>query len=69
MRYDLDSYREWLSPEDCLKTLVDARLLILTGGEPLIHQHNPGFKEILRAVTNVHVETNGTLPPRTSLQN
>ena len=39
-------------------------LLILSGGEPLIHQANPALAILLDSITHeVHVETNGTLIP------
>lgn len=45
------------------------RLLILSGGEPLIHQRNEALISLLSDHTSseVHVETNGTLAPETWL--
>jgi 7-carboxy-7-deazaguanine synthase len=43
-------------------------LTVITGGEPLIHQNQPGWEELLHALVGRHlrteVETNGTLIPR-----
>jgi 7-carboxy-7-deazaguanine synthase len=41
-------------------------LVVLTGGEPLLHQRSPVFAEILTGLPQdctVQVETNGTIPP------
>ena len=38
-------------------------LVILSGGEPMIHQHNPALHEAIPPGVEVHVETNGTLAP------
>ena len=38
--------------------------LILTGGEPLIHQRSQGLRSLLGELTQeIHVETNGTIKP------
>jgi organic radical activating enzyme len=45
-------------------TAHDTSLLVLSGGEPLIHQGNYALLEALdRLPHDVHVETNGTLTP------
>jgi len=38
-------------------------LLILTGGEPMIHARTPELAELLTHAQRVHVETNGTIIP------
>lgn len=43
-------------------------IVVLSGGEPLIHQRNPALLDTMRAVTDRHctawhVETNGTIAP------
>lgn len=41
-------------------------LTILTGGEPLMHAHNPALHKLLQATSNTttwHIETNGTIIP------
>ena len=43
------------------------RLVVVTGGEPLLHQHQPGWEVLLRTLglagIEVEVETNGTIAP------
>ncbi len=43
------------------------RLVVVTGGEPLLHQHQPGWETLLRTLglagIDVEVETNGTIAP------
>lgn len=45
------------------------QLVVVSGGEPLIHQHKPGLRHLVDQLTNlgyeIHFETNGTLPPAT----
>mgnify|MGYP001101970014 CR=1 FL=1 len=47
-------------------------MLVLTGGEPLLHQHRPAMLDLLTAMHGqrrpVHVETNGTIAPTEQLQ-
>jgi 7-cyano-7-deazaguanosine (preQ0) biosynthesis protein QueE len=41
-----------------------ARLVVLTGGEPLLQQRRPGWSELLRTLRRrIHIETNGTRLP------
>ncbi|WP_256789029.1 7-carboxy-7-deazaguanine synthase QueE [Frankia sp. AvcI1] len=46
---------------------VTTDLVVITGGEPLLHQERPGWTALLRTLTQqqrtIHVETNGTVPP------
>ncbi|MDQ0376508.1 7-carboxy-7-deazaguanine synthase QueE [Amycolatopsis thermophila] len=45
-------------------------LFVLTGGEPLMHQRKPAMDALLAGLTaagEVHVETNGTIPPSGSV--
>lgn len=48
-------------------TSTGATLVVITGGEPLLHQHQPGWVELLVGLTSygmdVEVETNGTITP------
>lgn len=65
-RYDLRAEIARRPAVDLIKQLTGARLLILTGGEPLLHQRSAALRLLVDAVTNsgeVHVETNGTVPP------
>ncbi|WP_309030778.1 7-carboxy-7-deazaguanine synthase QueE [Streptomyces alfalfae] len=47
----------------------DPGIVVITGGEPLLHQHRPGWAALLEALNDagveVEVETNGTLAPTT----
>ncbi|RLU81211.1 radical SAM protein [Streptomyces griseocarneus] len=42
-------------------------LVVITGGEPLLHQRQPGWDALLehlaRAGVDIEIETNGTVPP------
>jgi organic radical activating enzyme len=42
-------------------------LVVITGGEPLLHQHQPGWQDLLRALrtaeVDIEIETNGTVVP------
>ncbi|MFF5422203.1 7-carboxy-7-deazaguanine synthase QueE [Streptomyces sp. NPDC002409] len=47
--------------------LGDPGMIVITGGEPLLHQHQPGWCSLLVALTGagteIEVETNGTQTP------
>lgn len=43
--------------------LAPAQLVVISGGEPLMHQGRAAFVELLRAPHEWHVETNGTIAP------
>jgi 7-carboxy-7-deazaguanine synthase len=68
-RYDLRAEIRRTSVEEVRGALdaAAAPLLILTGGEPLLHQHTAGWKELVTAAhlrgMRVEVETNGTKCP------
>lgn len=49
--------------DELVQLLPSSGLLVLSGGEPLIHQGNPVLQEALDNELEVHVETNGTLIP------
>lgn len=46
---------------------MDVPLIIISGGEPLLHQYQPAWRELLNGLAargiEVHVETNGTRAP------
>jgi organic radical activating enzyme len=54
---------------------IPAQITVLTGGEPLLHQRKAAFEYLLgmlakppgRALGEVHVETNGTIAPTTTV--
>ena len=69
-RYNVDAECPPVTAEHLTRTLIDAApsLVVLSGGEPLIHQRNPALLDTMRSVTDGcgtrwHVETNGTLTP------
>ena len=55
------------SVEGALRTIPAQSLVVLTGGEPLMHAKRPGFTTLLYMLQargcEVHVETNGTIAP------
>lgn len=66
-RFDLRQEIASIPVEDILDTLPDCDEVVLTGGEPLLNQHNPAWAELLRALSSrsvfINVETNGTIVP------
>ena len=72
--HDLRAESRHMTVEEILKSIegVNARLVILTGGEPLLQQHRRAFRDLLRhlhgAGITVHVETNGTVVPNAVAQ-
>lgn len=70
-RFDL---RKELTPRtaaDIACELTPGLDLVLSGGEPMLHQHNAGLLYVLDAAQaagcRVHIETNGTLSPTPAL--
>lgn len=66
-RYDL---RKEISPrtvDEILATIPDVDEVVLTGGEPLLHQNNPAWAHLLRSLSSrsifICIETNGTIAP------
>lgn len=68
-RYDLRAQGRRMPVDDiAVGALVGgARLVVITGGEPLLHRHTAGWARLLQTLqaagVEVEVETNGTLPP------
>lgn len=66
-RYDLRKEIKPKSVEQILATIQDVDEVVLTGGEPLLHQNNPAWAELLRSLASrsifICVETNGTIAP------
>lgn len=65
-RYDLDRTCPPRTPDEIVARLEGTpRLVVLTGGEPMLHQRRRDFVELLDMLGHipVHVETNGTIPP------
>lgn len=66
-RFDL---RVELHPKTVSQIIEDAipnLPLVLSGGEPLLHQNSPGWERLLHGLTQkgiqIHLETNGTIAP------
>ena len=69
-RYDVNAECPPTTPAEIIHALNghDTDLMILSGGEPLIHQGTQGMEQLLDGWDgDVHVETNGTLVPLTSM--
>ncbi|QWY84446.1 QueE-like queosine biosynthesis protein [Mycobacterium phage Knocker] len=66
-RYDLRAETTPLSAEHIIEGLLPGVPLVLSGGEPLLHQHNDSLMRVLAVARynecEVHVETNGTIAP------
>lgn len=66
-RYSLRDEITMLSVREIVERMPDSRLIIVTGGEPLLNQKNPAFIQFLTVLKDagkeVHVETNGTIRP------
>ncbi|WP_306358783.1 MULTISPECIES: 7-carboxy-7-deazaguanine synthase QueE [unclassified Nocardia] len=67
-RFDLAAENPRITAEEVLAELRPDTLTVITGGEPLMHQHRTGWERLLQGLVfrmgcTVHVETNGTLPP------
>lgn len=71
-RYDLRAEIPMTAVPDIAGALIPGMPVVLSGGEPLIHQHRPAFAELLAAIADrhcpLHVETNGTILPRDSVR-
>lgn len=66
-RFDLRVELPAKSVPDIIADTLTAVPMVLSGGEPLIHQYNDLWPELLDGVRakagSIHVETNGTLSP------
>ncbi|QGH75253.1 QueE-like radical SAM domain [Mycobacterium phage Quesadilla] len=66
-RFNLRKETMALTAQECADLLTPGLDLVLSGGEPLLHQANPGLLYLLDCATaagcRVHVETNGTIVP------
>lgn len=65
--FDLRDEISLVSADEVLERLPDARICVVTGGEPLLYQRRTEFFKIIRRLCeqgwSVHVETNGTIEP------
>lgn len=74
-RYDLESYMTMVEVDSVIDQIVGMgrlptdriRLVVLTGGEPLLQQTGPALPELVSRLTlrgcSIQVETNGTIRP------
>lgn len=66
-RYDLRQELVQMSGAAVLSEIKTDVPLVVSGGEPLLHQENPGFLYAIKGARykgcDIHVETNGTLQP------
>lgn len=68
-KFDLRAEGTRMSPESIVRQIkaMGVRLVVLTGGEPLLQQGYAAFRDLLRQLAHedilVHVETNGTVVP------
>ena len=74
--YDLKKENPETSVDDIFERFQglsssNPRIVVISGGEPLMHQDKPAFRELLRKLVlhnyDVHIETNGTRKPRESI--
>jgi organic radical activating enzyme len=63
-RYDVDAECPPATAEQILDSLGESPLLVISGGEPLLHGRSRALQRGVGAwPTDIHVETNGTIPP------
>lgn len=67
-RYDLPTQNPQRPAEQILHRLrtlghQPPDTVVISGGEPLMHQRRPAFTELLTGLHGTHIETNGTIPP------
>ena len=71
-RFNLREEIKNLSVDEIMLGLPDCDEVVLTGGEPLMHQNNPDWPVLLRALSSksifIAVETNGTIAPSPTTQ-
>lgn len=70
-RFDMRAEIGRRDVEDVLAE-VTAPIAVITGGEPLLHQRSPAFRNFLAGLAvrgiKIHLETNGTVAPSALLQ-
>lgn len=67
--------KEWNPPktvEDIIDEVIPGIPVVLTGGEPLMHQKSKGWETLLAGIRSlgcdIHIETNGTIAPNSVTQ-
>lgn len=67
-RYDLSVELTDITAETIVERLIPGVALVISGGEPLMHQAKPAWQYLLHGAQargcDVHIETNGTLPAK-----
>lgn len=71
-RFDLHAETQLLTAEQIVSAIDDLPgMLVITGGEPLLLQGQPAFRQLLAHSARhreVHVETNGTIAPAADIE-
>lgn len=75
--YDLKKENPLTTADDIFgrmhRLVSNTNIVVISGGEPLMHQDNGAFRALLRLLVNhaydVHIETNGTRKPRPEIAN
>lgn len=68
-RFDLRAETTFMRASAVVEELraIAAPVVVITGGEPLLHQHKPAFRALVSLLQaegrEVHIETNGTRAP------
>lgn len=66
-KYDLRKESPQTTVEELMRRVEPCLDVVITGGEPLIHQSRPVWAELLRALRkascHISIETNGTIAP------
>lgn len=66
-RFDLSAELAPTTARQIVDDLIPGVILVVSGGEPLMHQRNPAWTYLLHGAASrgcpVHIETNGTLAP------
>jgi 7-carboxy-7-deazaguanine synthase len=71
--YDLKAETTRMTVDEIVNLVdTDINEVVLTGGEPLIHQKNPEWNDLIRRLRKrdifVAIETNGTITPNETMQ-
>lgn len=70
-RYRLREELQPMTAGQIINKITPGLPVVLSGGEPLLHQDNPAFKQVIRTLAamdcELHIETNGTIAPSTML--
>ena len=71
-RFDLKAWNPPKTVESIIDSIIPGIPVVLTGGEPLMHQKSKGWETLLAGIRSlgcdIHIETNGTIAPNTVTQ-